>query len=162
MSENADKDKQKHQMLFMHLVMMMSSSAMQQMGKIVNPMTNKTTVDLDGAAFAIDMLDMIAARTAGNLEADEERLLKSQLADLRLNFVDASDQARKGKTEPKTDETEASTPSESSSSGSTTDERASANAEHHSDENASETEPPETVEKAGENPEGARFHKSYG
>ena len=53
--------------LFINLVIMLSSSAMQQMGKLVNPLTNKTQVDLQGAQISIDMLAMLQAKTKGGV-----------------------------------------------------------------------------------------------
>ncbi len=76
--------------LFMSLVMMLASSAMQQLGKIVNPLTNKAEVNLEMAQLTIDMLAMIENRTKGNLDSDEEKLLTESLASLRLNYVETA------------------------------------------------------------------------
>ena len=160
MSESDEQRKQKHQTLFMHLVMMMSSSAMQHMGKTVNPMTGKTDIDLDGAAFAIDMLEMIEARTAGNLDKDEDRILKSQLANLRLNFVEASESAGKDKKEEAEtsgksgEQSEAATPApEADGSGSQPPPEAA-------DSGQTTTDP--SADKPHEETKSSRFHKSYG
>ena len=53
--------------------------------------------DLDRARYAIDLLDMLAAKTKGNLAPDEERHLTAVLHRLRLAFVEAS---RKGSPKP--------------------------------------------------------------
>lgn len=74
--------------LFSHLIMSLASSAMQHMGKLVNPMTNKTEINRDAAQTTIDMLEMIQAKTKGNLDSDESRFLDQTLTGLRLNFVD--------------------------------------------------------------------------
>ena len=97
----ANEEKQRNDMnkvLFMNLVMMLASSAMQQMGKIVNPMTNKSEVNLEGAQVTIDMLTMIQARTRGNLDADEEKMLKDILSSLQLNYVEMAETAAKNET----------------------------------------------------------------
>ncbi len=158
MSESDEQRKQKHQTLFMHLVMMMSSSAMQHMGKTVNPMTGKTDLDLDGAAFAIDMLEMIEARTAGNLDKDEDRLLKSQLANLRLNFVEASESAKKdpsAKPEKSEDQSQTASPNpETEGSG----PQPQPPAEPACDQTATDA----SAENPDEKSKSARFHKSYG
>lgn len=73
--------------LFANLVVMLSTSAMQQLGKIVNPMTRKAEVDLQGARMAIDMLAMLRDKTRGNLTAAENRMLQDVLASLQLNYV---------------------------------------------------------------------------
>ncbi len=79
-----------HKILFANLIMMLSQSAMQQLGKLVNPMTGKTEVSLEGARMTIDMLEMIEAKTKGNLDAEEEKMLKDLLSNLHLNYVETS------------------------------------------------------------------------
>jgi hypothetical protein len=74
--------------LFSQLVVMFATSAMQQMGKLMNPVTKKVEVSLEGAEATIELLDMLEAKTKGNLDADEERLLKDTLMSLKLNFVE--------------------------------------------------------------------------
>lgn len=76
--------------LFMELVLMLSSSVMQQLGKIINPMTGKTELNLDAAQSTIALLEMIEAKTRGNLDRDEERLIKNTLTTLKLNYVETS------------------------------------------------------------------------
>lgn len=79
-----------HKALFMELVIMLSSSAMQQLGKIINPLTGKTEVNLPAAQATIDMVEMIEAKTRGNLDRDETRLLASTLTSLRMNYVETA------------------------------------------------------------------------
>lgn len=74
--------------LFSQLVVMFATSAMQQMGKLMNPVTKKVEVSLEGAEATIELLDMLEAKTKGNLDPDEERLLKDTLMSLKLNFVE--------------------------------------------------------------------------
>lgn len=77
-----------HKSLFVQLVMMLATSASQAMGKLVNPATKKTDVSLGAAEATIDLLDMLEAKTRGNLDRDEERLLKDTLMSLKLTFVE--------------------------------------------------------------------------
>ena len=79
---------QKHQQLFLEMVLMLHAAAMQQMGKIANPLSQKIERDLAGAQSTIDMLDMFEDRTRGNLSKDEEKVLKQVLQELKLNYVD--------------------------------------------------------------------------
>jgi hypothetical protein len=88
-----------HKALFMELVIMLSSSAMQYLGKIINPMTSKTELNLEAAQATIDMIEMIEAKTRGNLDRDEDRLLKNTLTSLRMNYVETA-AAAPAKTEP--------------------------------------------------------------
>ncbi len=76
--------------LFANLVLMLGSTAMQQLGKIVNPMTNKSETNLEGARTTIDMIEMIQARTEGNRTDDEEKLLSDTLSSLQINYVETS------------------------------------------------------------------------
>ena len=49
----------KKEQLFMYLVGIFQSSAWIALGKIENPMTEKTKVNTDQASFYIDLLDMM-------------------------------------------------------------------------------------------------------
>ena len=73
--------------LFLQLVMGLQQSGMIALGKLMNPMTRKLEVSLEGARDTIDLLAAVEARTKGNLEPDEERVLRQALTDLRLNYV---------------------------------------------------------------------------
>ena len=79
--------------LFTQLIMMFATSAMQQMGKLVNPATKKADVDLEAAQSTIDVLDMLEAKTKGNLDKDEAQMLKEAVASLKLTFVETMQQA---------------------------------------------------------------------
>lgn len=74
--------------LFGGLVTMFQAAAMQQMGKVRNPATEKIDRDLDQAQMSIDMLEMLQVKMKGNLKQDEEQFLENVLRELRLNFVD--------------------------------------------------------------------------
>lgn len=74
--------------LFMQLVLMFQTAAMQQMGKVINPLTQKIEKDLAQAKFSIDMLGMIEEKTKGNLSDGEKRILDHILFELRMNYVD--------------------------------------------------------------------------
>jgi hypothetical protein len=86
---------QKSTLLFSQIVIMFHAFAMQQLGKVKNPVTDKIERDLVGAQSSIDILDMLKEKTKGNLTKDEERLITDTLKELRLNYVDES-----GKPEP--------------------------------------------------------------
>ena len=84
-------EEQINKALFVNLVIMFSSAAMQQMGKLAGPGKGKAEIDLEGAQTSIDMLNMLAAKTRGNLLADEEKLLRETLSALQLNFVETAE-----------------------------------------------------------------------
>lgn len=79
---------EKHQALFMQLVMMFHTLTMHQLGKMKNPLTDKLERDLAAAQGSIDMLDMLKEKTKGNLSPDEDRFLSTLLQEMKLNYVD--------------------------------------------------------------------------
>jgi hypothetical protein len=85
--KNADMNKY----LFINLVTMLSISAMQQLGKIINPATGKTELSLEAAQATIDTLDMLAEKTKNNLEAEETKLMQDTLSMLKMNFVETKE-----------------------------------------------------------------------
>ncbi len=89
MSPDADAPEM-NKALFMELVMMLSTSVMHQLGKLVNPVTGKAEVNLEAAQATIDMMAMLEAKTRGNLDKDEDRLIKTTLATLQMNYVETA------------------------------------------------------------------------
>ncbi|MGC8493118.1 MAG: DUF1844 domain-containing protein [Syntrophobacteraceae bacterium] len=71
-------------------VFSLSSSALVHLGEIPEPETNQTRVDLAIAKQIIDTLGMLQEKTKGNLDPDEESLLRSVLYDLRMRYVQKS------------------------------------------------------------------------
>ena len=80
-------DKQNSE-LFQGLVISLAAATMQHLGKTLSPVTNKIEKNLPAAQSTIDMLDMLEAKTKGNLSDNEAKLLKSILAELKLNYVE--------------------------------------------------------------------------
>jgi hypothetical protein len=74
--------------LFLQLVLGLQQSGMMALGKLMNPITRKIDRNLDVARDTIDTLAAIEARTAGNLEPDEARVLQQVLTELRMNYLD--------------------------------------------------------------------------
>jgi len=88
-------DEKNHQILFMQLVIQNQQIAMMAMGKIKNPVTDKIDRNLEHAKLYIDTLDMLQARTKGNLTEYEEKFLNETLKELKLNYVDEVDKDEK-------------------------------------------------------------------
>ena len=80
----------KNDQLFMQLIYIFHHSAMQAMGKIKNPVTDKIERDLAQSQQAIDMLEMIKEKTKGNISADLLKMMDGFLTELRLNYIDES------------------------------------------------------------------------
>ena len=81
--------------LFLQLVIGLQQTGMIALGKLMNPVTRTIEKNLDAARDAIDVLAALETRTRGNLEPDEERVLRQVLTDLRLNYVDELKRAEK-------------------------------------------------------------------
>lgn len=75
--------------LFAQMVMQHANMARLMMGRAPHPQSGETIQDLDGARMFIDQLEMLEAKTRGNLSRDEEALLRQSLTSLRLAFVEA-------------------------------------------------------------------------
>jgi hypothetical protein len=86
--ERAITPEEVHKAYFVQLVLMLSGSALQQMGKLIDPQSKKAQVNLEAAQATIDLLDMIEAKTKGNLDKEEERMLRDTLMSLKMNFVE--------------------------------------------------------------------------
>ena len=119
--------------LFAQLIMMFQGAAFQQMGKVMNPVTNKIERDLEQAKNSIDILGMLEAKTKGNLNDNEKNMLDHALYELRMNYVD---EMNKG-----SDTAESDGPEEES-------------AEEQAGEAAAEDEEVESENEAGESEEG--------
>jgi hypothetical protein len=89
-SAHASRD-QVWSVLFAQLVMQQANTALMLLGKVPGPETERTVRDLDAARMFIDQLEMLEVKTKGNLDAQEERLLKQSLTSLRMAFVEAVD-----------------------------------------------------------------------
>ncbi len=99
---------QMNEMLFMQIVAMFHGAALQNMGKVMNPVTQKTERDLVQAKGAIDILGMLQAKTAGNLSQGEQQMLEHTLFELRMNYVDEMNKDREEGAEKEGAEGEAS------------------------------------------------------
>lgn len=76
--------------LFAQLVIQQANMAMMLLGQVPHPETGKSVRDLEAARLFIDQLEMLQAKTRGNLTKPEESLLKQSLMSLRLAFVEAT------------------------------------------------------------------------
>jgi cell division septation protein DedD len=77
--------------LFANMVIQQTNMAMMLMGKAAHPETGQFYHDVDSARMFIDQLEMLEVKTKGNLNKQEEGLLKQALAALHMAFVEAVD-----------------------------------------------------------------------
>ncbi|MCK4850072.1 MAG: DUF1844 domain-containing protein [Phycisphaerae bacterium] len=75
---------------FTLLVLSLVTQARICLADLDNPITKKKQLDLEAAKHHIDMLEMIDAKTSGNLSDQEKKLLDSVLYELRLRYVQLS------------------------------------------------------------------------
>ncbi len=74
--------------LFLQLLLGLQQSGMMALGKLMNPLTRQIEKNLEAARDTIDTLAALEARTQGNLESDEARVLQQVLTELRMNYLD--------------------------------------------------------------------------
>jgi len=104
MSKNeAEKKDEFH---FIQLVLMFHTAAIQQMGKLQNPITQKVERDLEQARFSIDILEMIQNKTKNNLSENEKKFLEHTLFELRMNYVDEMNKEKQKRKQPESDDSE--------------------------------------------------------
>ncbi len=72
---------------FSTFILSLNTSALYHLGEVSDPSTGKTIVDIPLAKHAIDTLAMIWEKTKGNLDKEEEELLKNILYDVKIRFV---------------------------------------------------------------------------
>jgi hypothetical protein len=61
------------------------------LGQLPNPATGEKSVSLKAAATVLDSLEMLAAKTQGNLTKDEAGLLEKALLNIRALYANVED-----------------------------------------------------------------------
>ncbi len=74
------------------LVTTLVTEAMIGLGQIPHPLSQQLHRDVEQARYAIDMLEVLAEKTRGNLAPIEDRYLRDTLHQLRMAFVAVSAQ----------------------------------------------------------------------
>jgi len=90
---------EKNDQLFMQLLYMFHTSAMQGLGKIADP-SGQVSRNLEYVSQTIELMAMLKEKTKGNISEDIEKVLEGMLSELRLNYVDEKTKSTK-KTEEK-------------------------------------------------------------
>lgn len=76
---------------FSTFVMSLNGSALVHLGLIEDPSSDQKSKNLPMAKQIIDILSMLQTKTEGNLEKDEENILKNILYDLKIMYVKQKD-----------------------------------------------------------------------
>ena len=98
---NAVRDLSREEMmsaLFAHLVIQNTNMALMLLGQIPHPESGERLHDVEAARVFIDQLEMLEAKTKGNLSREEEKLLKQSLTHLRMTFVEVAANPPKAET----------------------------------------------------------------
>lgn len=72
---------------FPTFVLSLSSSVLVHLGEIPEPESGQNMTNLPVAKQTIDILSMLEQKTAGNLDPQEDKLLKDMLFELRMKYV---------------------------------------------------------------------------
>jgi len=98
---------------FAQMVLQQANTAMFLLGKVPHPQTGQTHRDLEAARLFIDQLEMIEAKTRGNLSKDEQSLLKQTLLSLHMAFVEVAQSPEPAEPAPARNPAAAESPQES-------------------------------------------------
>ncbi len=74
---------------FDFLIHTLFTQALMALGRIPNPITNKSITNIATARHFIDTLDMLEQKTRGNLTGEEQRLLEEIQHQLRTMYLEA-------------------------------------------------------------------------
>jgi len=86
--EGKISEEQLSELGFIQYISILANSVMQQLGKIMNPVTGKMDKNLEAAKATIDLISMLKEKTRGNLTTNEEEVISNALANLQLNYAD--------------------------------------------------------------------------
>jgi hypothetical protein len=90
----------KNDQLFMQLLYMFHTSAMQGLGKMAD-LNGKLNRNLEYVSQTIDLMEMLKDKTKGNISEDTEKVLEGMLSELRLNYGDEKAKSKEKKVEEK-------------------------------------------------------------
>jgi hypothetical protein len=85
--EEEKTDYQLPEINFATFIFSLNHSVLVHLGIMEDPSTGKNTKNLPLAKQTIDILGMLEEKTKGNLEEDEEKMLKNILYDLRMIYI---------------------------------------------------------------------------
>lgn len=75
---------------FMIMVAQLEYGSLMALGFVENPVTKEKKKDLPQAQMFIDQLDMLRAKTRGNLNAEEEKAIQDSASRLKMAYVEAA------------------------------------------------------------------------
>ena len=75
---------------FSTFIVSLYSSALVQLGEVSDPATGSRSKNLQMARQTIDLIDMLEKKTVGNLDSEEDKLMKSLTHELKIAYVKAT------------------------------------------------------------------------
>lgn len=84
----SDEALSKHDHVLLGLVMTLQYAAMQQLGKITNPMTGQVERNLEAARASIDLLEMLKVKCRAGTPASVLQPLDTAVMELQMNYLD--------------------------------------------------------------------------
>ena len=72
---------------FVSLVLSLNTTALFHLGDLPHPETGQKIIDLELAKHTIDTLSMLAEKTSGNLDGQENELMTKVLYELKMRFI---------------------------------------------------------------------------
>ena len=102
-NEASDRDTKKGSLPpadFSGFIVSLAQAAAIHLGEVPDPSTGVKSRNIAQARYSIDLLDMIAEKTRGNLDTEEQMLIERLRSDLKIMFVRASKSSAGVKSEP--------------------------------------------------------------
>ncbi len=78
--------------VFVNFLAGLVQQTLMQLGRMENPFTGQSELDLEGARYTIELLAVIQEKTKGNLAAEETRVLGESLRDLKFQYVEIANE----------------------------------------------------------------------
>ena len=91
---------EKNDQIFLQLIYMFHTSAMQGLGKVADP-TGQINRNLEYVSQTIDLMEMLLVKTKGNISEDIEKMITQMISELKLNYVDEKSKVGEEKKEEK-------------------------------------------------------------
>ncbi len=91
---------------FRNFITELAATALVCLGFINNPMTGTKSKDLPRAKHLIDLLGILADKTRGNLDAQEDDYLRAVVTDLRVKYLELAGPAEPGPSSPESPSSE--------------------------------------------------------
>jgi len=76
---------------FVSFILSLNTTALLHMGELTHPESGQKVIDLDLAKHTIDTLSLLAEKTRGNLDNQENELLTRILYELKMHFIKAKE-----------------------------------------------------------------------